>query len=87
MVMGIVGGIFFLGVWVFHAAGVPQYLEMLGEMERLERDIRELEHANIALRAEIGRMEHDPLKLEELARERLGFVRKGEVVYQWVEPK
>jgi cell division protein FtsB len=36
------------------------------------------------LRGEIDRLEHDPSRIEQLARERLGFVRKGETVYQVV---
>ena len=37
---------------------------------------------NGALRGEIARLQHDPAKIEQLARERLGYVRKGETVYQ-----
>jgi cell division protein FtsB len=37
---------------------------------------------NASLRTDIGRLQRDPTKIEQLARERLGFVRKGETVYQ-----
>ena len=36
------------------------------------------------LRGDIDRLEHDPARIEQLARERLGYVRKGETVYQLV---
>ena len=52
--------------------------------QQLERDLQELQRATIGLRGEIDRLEHDPSRLEQLARERLGYVRKGETVYQVV---
>jgi cell division protein FtsB len=50
----------------------------------LELDIKELEQTNGDLRVEVRRIQHDPARIEELARERLGFVKKGETVYQLV---
>ena len=76
-----------LGVsFFFDEMGVPKYLEMLNHARQLEREIRTLEKANADLRTDIARIQRqDPARIEELARERLGFVRKGETVYQVVE--
>ncbi len=75
-----------LGVsFFFDERGVPKYLEMLGRAERLESEIKELQKTNTDLRTEIARAQRDPAKIEELARERLGLVRKGETVYQIIE--
>jgi cell division protein FtsB len=41
-----------------------------------------LREETASLRKDIGRLQHDPSKVEQLARERLGYVRKGETVYQ-----
>ena len=38
------------------------------------------------LRQEINQVQHDPSKLEQLARDQLGMVREDEIVYQFVEP-
>jgi cell division protein FtsB len=34
------------------------------------------------LQRDITHLQHDPAKIEQLAREQLGYVRKGETVYQ-----
>ena len=82
-------GLAFAGVLVasffFDEMGVPKYLQMRRHAQQLEQEILEIERSNAALRTEIGRLQHDPVRIEELARERLGFVRKGETVYQVVE--
>lgn len=59
-------------------------MAMQQHARELEVEIRELEQTNSALRVEVKRIQHDPARIEELARERLGFVKKGETVYQLV---
>lgn len=86
VVAGVIG-IVVIGGWLFHASGVLPYVKMLQEVERLQTEIQELEDHNRLLQEEIARVEQDPTRLEELARNQLGLVRKGEVVYQIVEPK
>ena len=68
----------------FGEMGLPQYFSMREYAKKLERDIHELQRSAIVLRGEIDRLEHDPARIEQLARERLGYVRKGETVYQVV---
>jgi cell division protein FtsB len=67
--------------------GFPKYLRMLRHAQQLEQEIKTLEQSNGELRTEISRIQHDPVRMEELARERLGYVRKGETVYQIVPPR
>jgi cell division protein FtsB len=69
---------------VFGQMGLPRYFSMRDHAQQLERDIRDLQRGTILLRGEIDRLEHDPARIEQLARERLGYVRKGETVYQLV---
>jgi len=68
----------------FGEMGLPRYFSMREHAQQLENDIRELQRTTRALRGDIDRLEHDPLKIEQLARERLGYVRKGETVYQLI---
>jgi cell division protein FtsB len=75
---------FLLGSLIFGTMGLPRYLAMRNHLSQLEQEIRALEQVNAALRADIERVQRDPLRLEELARERLGYVRKGETVFQFV---
>jgi cell division protein FtsB len=66
--------------------GLPRYVSMLKHARQLEQEIKGLQESNSELRNEISRVQHDPARMEELARERLGYVRKGETVYQLVQP-
>ena len=68
----------------FGEMGLPRYFSMRDYANQLEKDIRDLQRATTGLRGEIDRLEHDPASIEQLARERLGYVRKGETVYHVV---
>jgi cell division protein FtsB len=68
----------------FGDMGLPRYFSMRDHAQQLEGEILTLQRTTLALRTEIDRLEHDPFKIEQLARERLGYVRKGETVYQLV---
>ena len=68
----------------FGEMGLPRYFSMRDHARQLERELQELNRATTTLRGEIDRLEHDPSRVEQLARERLGYVRKGETVYQVV---
>lgn len=72
-------------VWALQGTGLPQYWLMTQELKRTQTEIASLEEANAALREEIRLLESDPFTLERLARERLGYVKEGETVYQFVE--
>jgi cell division protein FtsB len=66
----------------FGQMGLPRYLAMRDHAVRLEGEIAALRKETAVLRTDITRLQHDPAKIEQLARERLGYVRKGETVYQ-----
>ena len=68
----------------FGEMGLPRYFSMRDHAQQLELDIQELQRTAKALRGDIDRLEHDPSTVEQLARERLGYVRKGETVYQLI---
>ena len=82
------GGVFavVLGVaFFFGDMGVFTYLQMRDHSRQLEQELKDLERTNAELKTEIRRTQNDPARIEELARERLGFVRPGETVYQIVK--
>lgn len=75
----------FLGILL--AVFFPGYAKMqeLRQKNReLEANIKRLEEENIALSQEKEKLEKDPEYLERVAREKLGIVKKGEIVYKVV---
>ena len=80
-------GVVVLVIWLLEVSEITQYVRVANELERMNQEITELEQANSALEKEISLVQNDEFTLEKLARERLGYVRKGEIVYQLVEPE
>ena len=66
----------------FGEMGLLRYVAMRNYAGQLESDLSTLRTETASLRKDITRLQHDPAKLEQLARERLGYVRKGDTVYQ-----
>ncbi len=62
--------------------GLPRYIGMRNHATELEHELADLRLETDALRDEVLQLRKDPAKIERLARERLGYVRKGETVYQ-----
>jgi cell division protein FtsB len=51
------------------------------QYEQLARSLEDLKRENARLRDEARRLREDPTAIESLAREELGLVRPGEVVF------
>ena len=83
---GIVVGCLCLGYLLFSHDSLLFDFQMRNEVKQLQNDIHHLQETNHGLSLEINRIQSDPAKLEELARNELGMVRKGERVYQFVAP-
>jgi len=84
MVIGVIAIAALAISFFFDEMGIRKYLAMQQHVRDLAHDIQELERTNTDLHIEIKRIQHDPVRMEELARERLGFVKKGETIYQLV---
>ena len=70
--------------------GQDGYLAVLANKERaaaLKREIGRIEADNRELRAEIRSLRSDMRMIERIAREDLGLVKKGAVVYEFVPPE
>ncbi len=83
--LGLIIGIALCLVWMLEGVGLPRYWRMIQELDRTKEEIASLEQANTDFREEIQRLESDLFTLETLARDRLGYVKEGETVYQFVE--
>ena len=78
-------GVVVLVIWLLEVSEITQYVRIANELERMNQEITELERKNSVLEKEIFLVRNDEFTLEKLARERLGYVKEGEVVYQLVE--
>ncbi len=83
--VGLVFGVVLATSFFFDEMGIPKYLSLMTHSEKLAEEIQALRGETDQLRREAGRLERDPERIEELARERLGLVKKGETVYQILE--
>jgi cell division protein FtsB len=55
------------------------------DLERLVREIEIVEHKNAILAREVQRLRSDLGYIEKIAREELGLVRPGEIVFEFVD--
>ena len=84
------------GLWVVGLSGVLAAASALGprgvaHLRRLDRDAARIEAADAALEAQndrlilrIDALRNDPRTLESVARDELGMVKPGEVVFRFV---
>jgi cell division protein FtsB len=66
---------------VFAANGLVDYRQKRRESRELDRQIKALQQQNAGMEKEIKALKNDPETIEKEARERLRYVRPGEVVY------
>ena len=70
---------------VFYMIFLPGFSELQKlreENDQHQRRIRLLEEQNEELKAELKLMQEDPDYVEKKAREKLGIVKKGEIIYK-----
>jgi cell division protein FtsB len=81
---GVAGCVWLLVALFLGEMGLTRYVSMREQAKNLEQELSTLRRENVELQSDINRLQHDPTKIEQLAREQLGYVRKGETVYQLV---
>ena len=80
--VGVLALFLMMGTLLFGEMGISRYLHLRDHAEQLDRELFDLQRLNSELRTDLDRVQYDTTRIEELARERLGYVRKGETVYQ-----
>ena len=73
---------FLVATGVIFLPGFSKLHKLREENEQLEQRIKLLERNNDDLKEELAMMRQDPEYVEQKARERLGIIKKGEVVYR-----
>lgn len=61
--------------------GLMQSMNARRQYRQLQTSLEELKRENAALREEMRRLNEDPATIESLARQDLGLIRPGEVVF------
>jgi cell division protein FtsB len=67
---------------VFGSGGVVHLRRLQAEQAQIEATAFELAQHNAQLRDHLQRLEHDDAYLEKVVRERLGWIKPGEIVYR-----
>lgn len=63
--------------------GTPRYFELTQSVERARKNNAQLEREIANLQQEIELLRNDARAIERLARDELGMVREGEIVFQF----
>ena len=78
-------------IWLFAVTIIillvflPSYSQLQDLKQKnldFSQKIQHLTHENAQLKEEKRRLEEDPVYLEKVAREKMGLVREGEVIYR-----
>ncbi len=70
-----------LSFLIFGQRGLLELCRLRRQHDSVEQGNAELRFRNQALARQVDALRHDPVTIERLARERLGMVKEGEVVY------
>ncbi len=72
-------------IWL-QDGGIPEVLQLQGEVDVVKTEVRQLRERNRSLDAEVQDLKKGLEAIEERARSELGMIKKGEVYYQVIEP-
>ncbi|GAB4195130.1 MAG: hypothetical protein OHK0013_01040 [Sandaracinaceae bacterium] len=70
---------------VLEPQGLPRYRALEAELREIQRENEALAHEVRRLDAEVRQLRTDPAAMERIARDELGMVRDGEMVFQFPE--
>ncbi len=86
LVICFVGLVAFAVSTFFGKHGLRSLVEKRDDYEQLDRSVTQLQQDNVRLQERIHQLESDPRYVEKIARERLGLVKPGEVIYRLEAP-
>ncbi len=72
----------YLPYHLYLRSGLSLFMAQRAELERLEQQNRELRGRNTELRLQLSRIQEDDGEIERVARDELGLVRAGELVFK-----
>lgn len=74
-------------VRILSEEGLPRYRRLREQLERLRNENVELARNIERLNREVGALRSDPAAIERIARDELGLVQPGEIVFQFSEAR
>ncbi len=78
--------IFLMIILVVFLPGYNKLQSLRVKNETLKKRIEELKQSNVELEQEIVKLKTDPVYMEKVAREGLGVVKEGEIIYKLLPP-
>ncbi|MFN3479796.1 MAG: FtsB family cell division protein [Thermodesulfovibrionales bacterium] len=75
--------IYIIFIFVFGESGLIKYIEMKGKKVRLEREIKEIEITNEALKRELQLLKENPFYIEKYAREEFRMAKPDEYIFRY----
>jgi cell division protein FtsB len=79
--------VLFLVALTIFIPGFARIQELKSKNKSLNNKISQLKKENLSLKAEVDKLKNDSVYLEGVARDKMGIVRKGEVIYRIVPEK
>lgn len=70
---------------VFGEKGLTDFFSLRGKTEALKKENTIISNENAFLKQEIVQLQNDPRYIESIARNELGMVKKGDIVYRFIE--
>ncbi len=80
--LGLAVALGYLPYKLYLRSGLVQYVSLRGELSALSARNDQLRESISELRHQLERMKEDPAAIERVARDELGMVRSGEVVFK-----
>jgi cell division protein FtsB len=68
---------------IFSQDGYPRYDKLRMQLARTQRETKDLERRIAKLRMEVSALTNEPSAVERIARDELGLVREGELLFQF----
>jgi cell division protein FtsB len=72
----------YLPYHLYLRSGLSHFMALRAELLRLEQQNRDLRAVNTELRLQLSRIQEDDSEIERVARDELGLVRAGELVFK-----
>ena len=74
-----------LSLRILSEEGLPRYRKLRAQLEHVEQDNQALQKRITRLTREVKALAHDPEAVERIARDELGLLREGEILFQFAE--
>jgi cell division protein FtsB len=71
-------------IWL-QDGGIPEVLQLQGEVEQVKAEVDSLQERNASLDAEVKDLKKGLDAIEERARSEMGMIKQGEVYYQVIK--